>query len=167
MVVRGVLSVAELDRLEPAHAVDLGSAALHQLARDLVDSMRAAPGCVGLAAPQIGVSLRAFVIDVSGHKKTNQCHGEVVLFNPVLVQATGREVAREGSMSVPDLTGDVARSTVVTVEGVDVDARPIRLVTDAFEARAMQHELDHLEGLTFLDRIGGPHGLHQRRVYKG
>jgi hypothetical protein len=74
------------------------------LARDLVDTMRVSPGCVGLAATQIGVSVRAFCLDVSGHPKGEPNHGLVVLFDPVLLRAEGAEVRREGCMSVPDFT---------------------------------------------------------------
>src|SRR5438270_10647906 len=83
------------------------------LASDLVDTMRASPACVGLAAPQIGVNLRAFVVDVTGHRKARSCHGEVVLFDPLVVLAHDPVVAREGCMSVPDLTGDVERPSAV------------------------------------------------------
>src|SRR5438270_8841274 len=88
------------------------------LAADLVDTMRASPACVGLAATQIGVALRAFAVDVSGHRKARSCHGEVVLFNPELLVASDPAVAREGCMSVPDLTGDVGRATSVVVRGI-------------------------------------------------
>src|SRR5438067_13363985 len=85
--------------------------AARALAADLVDTMRASPACVGLAAPQIGVSRRAFVIDVTGHKKARSCHGEVVLFDSEILLAHGPIVGREGCVSVPDLTGDIARPT--------------------------------------------------------
>src|SRR3954464_5061407 len=91
------------------------------LADDLVDTLRAPPACVGLAAPQIGVSLRAFVVDVTGHRKARSCHGEVVLFNPEVLLAHGPLTAREGCMSVPDLTGDVPRATRLVVRGIAPD----------------------------------------------
>jgi peptide deformylase len=87
------------------------------LAADLVDTMHAYDHCVGLAAPQIGVGLRAFCMDVSGHPKARSCAGLVVLFDPRVVAAGAPAVAREGCMSVPDLTGNVARPATVTVEG--------------------------------------------------
>ena len=136
------------------------------MAADLVDTMRAAPACVGLAAPQIGVSRRAFVVDVTGHKKAVSCHGEVVLFDPEVLLAHGPLVAREGCMSVPDFTGDVARATRVVVRGFDADGRDRVIQADAFEARAIQHELDHLDGLLFLDRVSSPHSVFRRKVYR-
>src|SRR2546426_11908135 len=135
------------------------------LAEDLVDTMRASPACVGLAAPQIGVSLRAFVVDVTGHRKAISCHGMFVLFNPELLLAHGPVVAREGCMSVPDLTGDVSRATRVVVRGIAPDGRDRVVRADAFEARAILHEIDHLEGLLFLDRVSSHDAVFRRRVY--
>ncbi len=140
------------------------------LAAALLDTMRSSSHSVGVAAPQIGVSLRTFCIDVTGHGKARSCHGEVVLFNPVLVERAGGgadgEVGREGCMSVPDLTGDVARSASVVVRGLALDGEERELTCDAFEARAVQHELDHLDGLLFLDRVVAPDRVFRRRVYR-
>jgi peptide deformylase len=136
------------------------------LAEDLFDTMRASPACVGLAAPQIGLSLRAFVVDVTGHRKARSCHGPFVLFDPVITAREESEIAREGCMSVPDLTGDVARAKYLTVTGTGVDGEQLALEVDAFEARAVQHELDHLDGLLFLDRVAGSHALFERKVYR-
>lgn len=136
------------------------------LAADLVTTMRVAPGCVGLAANQIGVSARVFSLDVSQHPKTRTSHGEFVLVNPVIEQATRNEKAREGCMSVPDFTGDVKRATRVVVRGlVPVTGEEVVITTDAFEARAIQHEVDHLDGFVFLDRVAGAHAIHVRQTY--
>jgi peptide deformylase len=136
------------------------------LARDLVDTMRSRPACVGLAAPQIGVSRRAFVVDVTGHKKARSCHGQVVLFDPELLVAEAPVLAREGCLSVPDLTGDVARAGRVVVRGLTVDRDACIVEADAFEARALLHELDHLNGLLFLDRVASHASVFRRRVYR-
>ncbi len=142
---------------------------LRELIADLVATMQASPACVGLAANQVGLSRRVLVMDVTGHRKARSCHGLVALVNPEIVDRTGVVVGREGCMSVPDLTGDVPRSTEVIVRGIDGLAggwteRVLRC--DAFEARAVQHELDHLDGLVFLDRVGGQTGLFPRKVYR-
>jgi peptide deformylase len=137
-----------------------------QLAEDLLDTMRASPACVGLAAPQIGVARRAFAVDVTGHRKARSCHGPFVLFDPEIAAAEAPETAREGCMSVPDLTGDVARATRLVVVGTDPDGGRVELEVDAFEARAVQHELDHLNGLLFLDRVAGPHCVFPRKTYR-
>jgi peptide deformylase len=136
------------------------------LCADLLDTMRASGHSVGVAAPQIGVSVRAFCVDVTGHPKARSCHGEVVLVNPEIVLAHGRDIGREGCMSVPDLTGDVARATELTVRGLGLDGREVIVTCDAFEARAVQHELDHLDGLLFLDRVVADDRVFRRRIYR-
>jgi peptide deformylase len=144
-----------------------GPAAAAALAADLVDTMRAWNHCVGLAAPQIGVGLRAFCVDVSGHAKARSCAGLVVLFDPVLVAAGLPAVAREGCMSVPDLTGNVARPATVTVRGTTPEGSTRLVEADAIEARALLHELDHLDGLLFLDRVtSAATDLFRRRRYR-
>ena len=124
------------------------------LAADLLDTMAASPSCVGVAAPQIGVSRRAFCVDVTGHRKADSCHGALVLFNPTLILSANPEGAREGCLSVPDLTGNVVRATEVVISGLTPEGRTRVIEANAFEARALLHELDHLDGLLFLDRVG-------------
>ena len=137
------------------------------LAADLLDTMFASPSCVGVAAPQIGVSRRAFSVDVSGHRKADSCHGPLVLFNPVLVLARHLELAREGCLSVPDLTGNVARATEVVVRGLTPEGTTRVIEANAFEARALLHELDHLDGVLFLDRVGSlSTDVFRRKRYK-
>lgn len=137
------------------------------LAADLIDTMAVSPACVGLAAPQIGVSLRAFALDVSSHPKTTVCHGLVVMFDPVILEAGGRKVAREGCMSVPDLTADVARATHIVVQGRTPEGSTLVIATEGFEARAFQHEIDHLNGLLILDRVVSLESdVFQRKVYR-
>ena len=125
-----------------------------RLAEDLVDTMYDSPGCVGLAAPQIGVALRAFALDVSVMRKPPPGnHGLVVLLDPELLLAEGSDLKREGCLSVPDYTCDVRRATSVVVRGAAPEGG-IRVVeAEGFEARALQHELDHLDGLLILDRV--------------
>ncbi len=166
MSIRTVLTLPSPVLMAVATPVGTIDAEARVLAQDLIDTMRASPACVGIAAPQIGVSRRAFVVDVTGHRKAVSCHGTFVLFDPVVVAADGPEVAREGCMSVPDLTGDVARSTRLTVTGLDVDGERRTLDVDAFEARAVLHEMDHLDGLVFLDRVVGPHAVFPRKTYR-
>jgi peptide deformylase len=166
MAVRPVLRLPEAVLKRPATPVGVVDEDARRLAVDLVDTMRASPACVGLAAPQIGVSRRAFVVDVSGHKKVDVCHGEVVLFDPEVLLAHGPVTGREGCMSVPDLTGDVARATRLVVRGLDADGAERVLQVEGFEARAFQHELDHLDGLLFLDRVTSASSVFARKVYR-
>jgi len=150
----------------PSVEVDPRDPAVLALAADLLATQRVSPGCVGLAAPQVGVGWRVFSLDVTRHPKARTVHGEYVLVNPVLESATRNEKGREGCMSVPDLTGDVKRATRVVVSGLlPGSGEKVVVETDAFEARALQHELDHLDGLLFLDRVASPSALFARKVY--
>ena len=166
MAVRPVLRLPEAVLTRVAQPVARVDAEAVALAEDLVDTMRASPACVGLAAPQIGVSLRAFVVDVSGHKKAERHHGELVLFNPVVLVSEQPTVAREGCMSVPDLTGDVPRASRVVVRGLTPTGDDRVLELEGFEARAVLHEIDHLDGRTFLDRVAGHDAVFRRKVYR-
>jgi peptide deformylase len=149
-----------------AAKVDPTSAEVVQLSADLVATMRVSPGCVGLAAPQVAVGVKVFAVDVSAHPRTRSHHGEFVLCNAVVVEASRNEKAREGCMSVPDFTGDVKRATSLVVRGqLPGSGEDVELTADAFEARALQHEVDHCDGLLFLDRVAGAHAIHPRKTY--
>jgi peptide deformylase len=146
--------------------VDPADPEVAQLCADLVTTMRVSPGCVGLAAPQLGVPGQAFCVDVSAHPKARTSHGLLILLNAEVVESSRQEKGREGCMSVPDLTGDVKRATRISVAGVlPVTGEPVLITTDAFEARALQHEIDHCTGLLFLDRVVGAHAVFSRKVY--
>jgi len=166
MPVRPVLRLPDHRLKEPASPLGRIDDSARSLGIDLVDTMRASPACVGLAATQIGVGLRAFAVDVTGHKKARSCHGELVLFDPEVLLAHGPVVAREGCMSVPDLTGDVGRATTLVVRGLTMEGAERVIEADAFEARALLHELDHLDGLLFLDRVSSHESLFRRKVYR-
>ena len=129
-------------------AAETDAATAARVIQDLLDTMRAFGHCVGIAAPQIGESVRVAVVDVTGHRKATTSHGELVLVNPVIVDSSGSEVGREGCLSIPELTANVRRATHVTVE-----AEGLQIEAEGFEARALQHEIDHLDGLLFLDRV--------------
>lgn len=165
-MIRSVVELPAPVLSRPAREITSFGPETQALAQDLLDTMRASSHSVGIAAPQIGVGLRAFALDVTGHKKADSCHGELVLINPEIVLADGREVGREGCMSVPDLTGDVARRTHVVVRGVDPTGAERVLECNAFEARAVQHEIDHLDGHLFLDRVVAADRVFPRRVYR-
>jgi peptide deformylase len=151
-----------------AHAVDTVDDIILGLVEDLVDTMREGPGSVGVAAPQIGVSLRVCVVDVSGnrHGKENN-HGLLILVNPEILRREGVAVMREGCMSVPDYTGDVERATTIELRYLDSQGAPHTIEASGFEAVAIQHEMDHLDGILFLDRITSlKTGLFRRKSYK-
>ncbi len=138
------------------------------LIQDLVDTMHAGPGSVGVAASQIGVSLRICVVDVSASRpgKDNN-HGLLVMVNPEIVAREGGAVMREGCMSIPDYTGEVERATAITVRFTDEAGNVREVAAEGFEAVAIQHEMDHLDGVLFLDRIASlKTGLFRRKNYR-
>ena len=120
---------------------------------DLVDSMRSSPGCVGISAPHLDEPVRMVAVDVTGHRKATSSHGLLVLVNPVIVLASGAEVAREGCLSIPELTANVRRATEVVIEALEPGGTTRAVRAEGFEARCLQHEIDHLDGILFLDRV--------------
>ena len=166
MAVRPVVGLPDPVLATATEPILVFDTALAQLANDLLDTMRASPGCVGLAANQIGVAQRVAVIDLRGHKKAPTNHGELVLVNPVVESRENADVAREGCMSVPDFTGDVTRATSLVLRWQDETGAPFRDTFTGFEARAVQHEVDHLDGLLFLDRVAGREAIFRRKVYR-
>jgi len=149
------------------HRVEHIDNSILSLVEDLLDTMHAGPGSVGVAAPQIGVTLRVCVVDVSAsrHGKDNH-HGQLCMINPEIIARAGMAVMREGCMSVPDYTGDVERATTITVRFHEPDGSHREIEASGFEAVAIQHEMDHLDGILFLDRIVSiKTGLFRRKSY--
>ncbi|MFH2125081.1 MAG: peptide deformylase [Pseudomonadota bacterium] len=136
---------------------------LKQLSQDMLDTMYAAPG-VGLAAPQVGRDLRLVVIDCTPRDQEPQ---PLVLFNPRIVEMEGQVIFEEGCLSVPDFTSDVTRAERVVVKAMDLEGRPITVEGNGLMAICLQHELDHLEGRLFLDRISPlKRSLYKKRRLK-
>lgn len=120
---------------------------------DLEETRLAGPSAVGIAAPQVGDIRRVVIVDVSQARRPVPNHGHLVLVNPEIVEWAGHEVGREGCLSVPDFTGNVLRANHIRLRAQDVDGAAHEYETEGFEARAVQHEIDHLDGLLFLDRV--------------
>jgi peptide deformylase len=124
------------------------------LIQNLVDTMLASGHSVGVAAPQIGDLRRVVVVDVSRSKLgRDNHHGLLTMINPEIISRSGQKVMREGCMSVPDYTGNVTRAEEIVIEFRDRDQSERVIRASGFEAVAIQHELDHLDGLLFLDRV--------------
>lgn len=151
---------------EPLSSAIVSAGGCADLAKDLVETMRSFPGCVGIAAPQIGELVRMVAIDVSGHKKARSCAGLKVLINPVVVKWSGSVAMREGCLSIPDFTANVVRAEMVVIEAVDVEGGRLRIECDAYEARVVLHEIDHLDGLLFLDRVSSAKEMFPRKRYQ-
>ena len=150
-----------------AREVDPRAEGVVELADEMVATMRSSPACVGIAAPQVGESIRMFCMDVTGHRKTRSCAGLVVMVNPRIVSRSDTVIMREGCMSVPDFTGDVARAARVVVEGLEPGTRKVvRITADGMEARCLQHEIDHLDGFVFVERVGDVSALFARKTYE-
>jgi peptide deformylase len=135
-------------RAEPIHNV---TAEIAALARDMIETMYAAPG-IGLAAPQVGVPIQLIVIDLSLGKNPSEL---ITLVNPEFVEREGMQLEEEGCLSVPGFNATVARPERVTIKGLDLDGHERIYTGEGLLARAFQHELDHLEGRVFVDRLRG------------
>jgi peptide deformylase len=142
---------------------DLASEAWKGVLRDLTDTMARHPGCVGLAASQVGHSTRCLVVDVSRSPRAGENHGLLQLANPRLLEASQWKVSREGCLSFPDLLANVKRAQKIRVAAFDGRGEAVEFTSLGFEAVALQHEMDHLDGLLFLDRIRSSKDLFERR----
>jgi len=137
-----------------------------QFVADLDETRLNAPGCVGIAAPQVGRFQRVALVDVSANPKHTN-NGFMVLVNPEIIEWEGYKKGREGCLSVPDYTGNVMRATSIVIEAQDATGSMLRYECEGFEARAVQHEIDHLDGLLFLDRlVSRRNDLFERKNYK-
>ena len=152
-MVRDVLRYPDPRLKTPAAPVGRVGPAARRLAEDLRDTVRAHAHTVGLAAPQVGRLLRVAFVDCTGHRRAPDAQGPLVLIDPVVVEREGAEVGREGCLSLPEITANVRRATRIAVRAADLDG-PVRTVrATGFEARAILHEIDHLDGVLILDRV--------------
>jgi peptide deformylase len=135
---------------EKAEPVREFNSELQRLIDDMIETMYSAPG-VGLAANQVGVSKQVLVVDVSSKEEKSPL---IVLINPEIVYAKGESAMEEGCLSIPGYTTVVKRSEEIKVRGLDRDGGPIEIEASGLLSRALQHEIDHLNGILFIDRIG-------------
>jgi len=119
---------------------------IQKLVDDMLETMHAVPGRVGLAAPQLGVPLRVLVIGISEEE-------DIVLINPEIVRRTGEHIVDEGCLSVPGYIGQIKRADSVTVKGLDRDGKKIRIKANELLAQVLQHEIDHLNGVIYVDHV--------------
>jgi peptide deformylase len=130
---------------------------------DLEETMRAGSGGVGIAAPQVGRLDRIIIVDVSGKSKIKH-HGRLVLINPEIISKEGLAIGREGCLSVPEYTGNVARAKFITLRAQDEFGKAHEYQMERYEARAVQHEMDHLDGILLLDRLVSRRDLFRRQT---
>ncbi len=165
MAILDILTWPDPRLKETAQPVTTFDETLHAFIKDLEETMRAGPGAVGIAATQVGSLQRVIIIDASSRKNVPH-HGRQVLINPEITHWEGYAVGREGCLSVPDYTGNVIRAERITVEALDEAGATHTWRMEGFEARLAQHEIDHLDGLLFLDRlVSRRHDLYRRKRY--
>jgi peptide deformylase len=152
-VVRDVLRYPDRRLKTPATPIRRPGAAARRLARDLEDTARSFPRTVGIAAPQIGAMWRMAFVDCTGHPRVPDAQGPMWLVDPVVIEQSGSEVGREGCLSLPEITANVRRSVEIAVQALDLDGRERVVRAGGFEARAILHEIDHLDGILILDRV--------------
>jgi len=150
-MIRPILRYGDPALHERARAVDALTPEIDRLIDDMIETMYAAPG-VGLAAPQIGVALRLFVVDVSVGRDPG---GLMVFINPDFVERDGTQLEEEGCLSVPGFNATVVRPMRAVLQGLDREWQPRTVEATGLLARAFQHEMDHLEGTLFVDRLRG------------
>lgn len=130
-----------------------GSKEVSEIVDDLIETMNSSEGCIGIAAPQANIHQRIIVVDVSRNPRLESKLGLVILVNPVVISQSGKSVAKEGCLSLPELIATVRRAKKVVIEGYDASGEPITVEASGFDARALLHEIDHLDGILFLDRV--------------
>ena len=124
-----------------------------QLAVQMLETLYATGNGIGLAATQVGVLKRLIVVDIG--EEDDETYQPLVLFNPEILSAEGEAFADEGCLSIPDVTAEVKRPEKIALEAIDIQNESVRLEVDGLLARVLQHEVDHLNGVLFIDRISG------------
>ncbi len=153
MAVREIITLPDPILKQPAEPVEEITPKIKQLFTNLSDTTDASPG-FALAAPQIGVLKRVICVDVDQAKRDSPTnHGKVILYNPQVEEGKDPVINREGCLSIPSYTGDVRRFQEIEVSGYNLEGEKLTLNSQGWEAVAFQHEIDHLDGILFLDRI--------------
>ena len=167
MAILEILTIPDERLKQESALVELFDDELRAFIADLEETRQAGPGAVGIAAPQVNRFQRIVIVDVSKMKKPVPSHGYLVLVNPEISHWEGYEVGREGCLSVPDYTGNVIRATQIKLKAQDPYGNPLEFDMEGFEARAVQHEMDHLDGMLFIDRVVSRRtDLFRRKVYQ-
>jgi len=167
MAVLEILAYPDTRLKQESVPVTSFDAPLQRFVADLEETRLAGPGAVGIAAPQVGCFQRIVIVDVSKLKRPVANHGHLILVNPEITAWDGYAVGREGCLSVPDYTGNVIRAERIHLIAFDPTGERREFDMEGFEARAVQHEMDHLDGLLFLDRlVSKRNDLFRRKTYK-
>lgn len=163
MAVLDILVYPDKRLTQVSRPVDEFSRDIKTFVKDLEETFRSYPGCVGIAAPQVGRFERIILVDVS-QKPQHVNHGFLVLINPKITSYEGNSLGREGCLSVPDYTGKVERAKSIALEALNENGDKQELKISGYEARAVQHEIDHLDGKLFIDRLVGRRNSLNKRI---
>jgi len=157
-----VLTLPDARLRQKSKTVEHFDTALSSLVAELEVSMEVGPGGVGIAAPQLGYILRIVMVDCSLGLHPCKNHGRLLMVNPEIIYQSGKALGREGCLSVPEWVATVPRSKKVSVRYQDISGTYHEVSATGFEARVIQHELDHLDGVLFIDRVLSVHDLVRR-----
>jgi len=161
--VRSIITLPDTRLRKTSKSVTVFGEALAKQFADMEAAMRAGPGGVGIAVPQLGENCRMAVIDCTVARHSCRNHGILYLVNPEIIEHSGDDVlGREGCLSVPDWVGMVPRARMIRLEYQDMQGTTHEMETSGFEARVIQHEVDHLNGILFIDRVVSTHDLVRR-----
>ncbi|MBA1444110.1 MAG: peptide deformylase [Chromatiales bacterium] len=167
MAILEILKLPDVRLKQVSEPVERFDDALHAFIDDLEETRRDGPAAVGIAAPQLGHHQRIIVVDCSHTRKPVPNHGYLILINPEITEWDGFELGREGCLSVPDYTGNVIRAERIKLTAQDKFGEFREYEMEGYEARALQHEVDHLDGVLFVDRLVSRRtDLFQRKVYQ-
>ncbi len=162
-MIRPILKYGAPELQTQSSSIDRVDEEIKALAQDMLETMYAAPG-IGLAAPQVGVNLRLIVLDISGGEETGH---QIILTNPEVTEQEGTQEAEEGCLSVPGFTALVERPSRVHVIGQDLEGNPQEIDAEGLLARAICHEIDHLDGILYLNRLSAlKRDLIKRKIRK-
>jgi len=154
MAVLPILTLPDPVLRQKAKRVKTIDGSIKKLIANMLETVHADPGRAALAAPQVGVSLRVIVIDIPGAEN-------IVLINPEIVKRSGERSVTEGCLSVPGYYGEIKRSEQVTAKGRDASGKEIRIKADELLAQALEHEIDHLNGMLYIDHLESQEQLHK------
>jgi peptide deformylase len=145
---------------QKAKHVSIIDRSIKKLIKDMLETLHAAPGRAGLAAPQVGKSLCVAVIGIPDEENADKVT-DYILVNPEIVKTKGERIISEGCLSIPGYIGEIKRSEIVTAKAKDQNGKPVRIKADGLLAQALEHEIDHINGILYIDHLGSPEKLRK------
>jgi len=155
MAVLEIRTVPDPILKQKAKRIGMIGPSARKLVNDMVETLHDQPGRAGLAAPQVGISLRVIVISISEDEE------DIILINPEIVKTQGERIVEEGCLSIPGYVGEIKRAEKVTAKGKNIDGKAIRIKAEGLLAQALEHEIDHINGILYVDHLESQDKLHQ------